>query len=96
MLPATAIDACQFYAELYCSVHGSIRLGLVLEPERDRHCPVCQRFCPSSMTMCSGYTRRSLPFHELIAGPLPADRHTYRHWRKITPTVKVARMRARR
>ena len=59
-----------FYAELYCPTNGAIRIGVELEPSRRHPCPVCGRRCSCSGVLCMGYSRRELPFFEVVAGPV--------------------------
>jgi hypothetical protein len=97
-LQLLALGFCKVvYLEIYCPRCGSIRIALELAPDSLRlPCPICRRSCPCSSGMCVGYSRKALPFFEVWAGPLPADRHVHRHWRKIAPPVNVGRMRAKR
>lgn len=59
-----------FYAEIYCPTDGVLRIALEYEPG-DRHpCPRCGLDCAAGLLFCRGFTRRALPFHERILGPL--------------------------
>jgi len=57
-----------FYLELECSQHGSIRIASETKPAKHHDCPICQHRCPASGLLCTGYSRRELPFYEVVSG----------------------------
>jgi hypothetical protein len=55
-----------FYAELYCGKCGSIRVGIELAPEERHPCPICSQSCCCASLACVGFSRRPVPFFEIV------------------------------
>jgi hypothetical protein len=71
--PRTARQDC--VQTIYCASDGVLRIALEYEPGSRLPCPLCNRSCAAGFLFCRGFTRKELPFHELVDGPLTAN-HT--------------------
>ena len=58
-----------FFAELHCRFDGAIRIATELEPGRRHPCPICGEIRHSSGVYAIGYSKRELPFFEIVMAP---------------------------
>ena len=97
MLDGEALDLMKlgfrrcFYLELECRQHGSIRIASETKPTKHYPCPICQNICPASGLLCTGWSRRELPFYEIVSGAqfLRKLNHS-RYVTKLDPTRPIA------
>jgi len=58
-----------YFSELHCKDHGEIRIAVETEPRHRHPCPICNCSCWCSKVLCTGYSKRQLPFYEIVSGP---------------------------
>ena len=64
-----------FYVSLYCPHCGSIRLMTAFPPDGEWcGCPVCNREHCNCGQIGFGYTRRTLPQHDILMEPINVSR----------------------
>ena len=59
-----------YFSELHCKDHGEIRIGTETAPRHRHPCPICNRSCLADKILCTSYSKRSLPFYEIVSGPV--------------------------